>query len=333
MSDMNTTPESERTKYNRRIREKRSKGHSFQMITSYAAGCSVPIDQLHDLTPEEQTEAERLRVEMKERAEREAEQRREWGRERDENGNIVPAKIDYEAVKDIPALDDAHRTNLARTNLLLRLHDKGGLYHDVSRFQVGQIKRQATANHEADPSKHLLEHFLRAWQETRDTDWKGLYEQHCKQEQERIEALKPKSLEQLFDVLAEQRIASVVIEFTTEDSVLSGNVETAWTVEGEEIDLDELPGNDEDNCFSTAIREFIEEEWEAYANEAIVGDTDRPRYAHEGTYFQGASGTVTFNITERRIDLKATASVEVISEEEEEVEESWDVGKTDSEAA
>jgi hypothetical protein len=129
----------------------------------------------------------------------------------------------------------------------------------------------------------------------------------------------------LFDILAEQGIATVNIEFHTEDSSVTWDEVDFLDDDGKavEIDIEDL----EEGCFSDAFNEH----WSEYASEAIVGDTDRPHYAHEGTYFQDASGMVTF--TERRIDLKATARVEVISEEEEEVEESWDVGKTDSEAA
>jgi hypothetical protein len=69
MTDTNevTTVETDRVKYNRRIREKRKKGHSFQMITDYAAGCPVPVDQLHDLTPEEMDKVKVLRVEVEKR--------------------------------------------------------------------------------------------------------------------------------------------------------------------------------------------------------------------------------------------------------------------------
>jgi hypothetical protein len=55
-----TTSESDRTKYNRRLREKRTKGHSLQMIADYALKCPVPIEQL-DMTPEEKAEIERMR--------------------------------------------------------------------------------------------------------------------------------------------------------------------------------------------------------------------------------------------------------------------------------
>jgi hypothetical protein len=43
------TMESERQKYNARIAAKRKKGHSVEMIASYAASRPVPLDQL-DLT-------------------------------------------------------------------------------------------------------------------------------------------------------------------------------------------------------------------------------------------------------------------------------------------
>jgi hypothetical protein len=95
------------------------------------------------------------------------------------------------------------------------------------------------------------------------------------------------------------------------------------------IDLDdlELPG-DEDGYLSQAPSGAVGEHWREYASEACVGETERPRYDHEGgSYFQDADGTVTFNIAERKISLSATARLEVveISEEEEEVKETWDV--------
>src|SRR5437667_12522249 len=99
------TPEDNRTFYNRRLREKRAKGHGLQMITEYVAQCPVPLDQL-DLTDEERPEVERLRVE----AEAAAEKRREDGSEI-KDGLRVPAKIDFEAVKDIPVTDDIRRNS------------------------------------------------------------------------------------------------------------------------------------------------------------------------------------------------------------------------------
>src|SRR6266498_3254132 len=63
------TPEENRTFYNRRLREKRAKGHSLEMITNYATQSRVPLDQL-ELTPEELAEIERCRREEAERKER-----------------------------------------------------------------------------------------------------------------------------------------------------------------------------------------------------------------------------------------------------------------------
>jgi hypothetical protein len=239
----NTAPESDRIRFNRRIREKRSKGHSSQMIAEYAADCPVPLDQLDDLTPEERTEVERLRPEVEKRRER----RREDGEERDKDGRRVPAKIDYEAVKDIPAKDDAHRTTLVRLNQLRRLHEKGRLW-GADQFVFGEVRQRATAYHEADPSQHFLEHCLRAWRETTGDERGSLYEQYREEErkraeaeQKRVDALKPETLEKLFDALAKHNVATVEIEFQDVDGLnLSGSVENVLNAEGEEIDLFEL---------------------------------------------------------------------------------------------
>jgi hypothetical protein len=82
----------------------------------------------------------------------------------------------------------------------------------------------------------------------------------------------------------------------------------------------------------TAIDGFAEE----YAREAIVGDTDwEPRYANESyTQFQGAEGTVTFDILKRQVSLEATASVKSVevTEDAVDVSETWEIGKTEKAA-
>jgi hypothetical protein len=70
-TDTNTTSiESDRVKYNKRIREKRRKGHCLNMIATYAMGCPVPLDEL-ELTPEELGEVEQVRIETAKRKEEE----------------------------------------------------------------------------------------------------------------------------------------------------------------------------------------------------------------------------------------------------------------------
>jgi hypothetical protein len=63
-TDTNVIPiESDRVKYNKRIRNKRRKGHSLKMIAEYVLQCPVPFDQL-DLTPEELAEMKREHIEQ-----------------------------------------------------------------------------------------------------------------------------------------------------------------------------------------------------------------------------------------------------------------------------
>jgi hypothetical protein len=128
MSDMTgtaRTPEENRTWYNRRLREKRSKGHDLKMITEYAAQCPVPLDQL-DLTSEERPEVEKLRpAAEKRRHEQEQEKAMRELAARIGKGELVePEAVDFEAVKDIPG-DEAYKTKLAKLNLIMRLVDAG----------------------------------------------------------------------------------------------------------------------------------------------------------------------------------------------------------------
>jgi hypothetical protein len=140
--------------------------------------------------------------------------------------------------------------------------------------------------------------------------------------------------EGLFDVLAQYGVATVNIGFDIEETHPSCSVGEAMDAKGEEIDLENLPGDDGDlgSAILTAIDGFAEE----YAREAIVGDTDwEPRYANESyTQFQGAEGTVTFDILKRQVSLEGTASVKSVevTEDAVDVSETWEIGKTEKAA-
>jgi hypothetical protein len=151
-----------------------------------------------------------------------------------------------------------------------------------------------------------------------------------------VEALKPKFIEDLFDALAKVKVATVQIEFCTEGgSYLNGHVSKVLDAEGKRIDLESLPNDD--GYLGRAILAAIEDRdfWVEYASEAVVGDTDRPRYTDEGTYFQGTDGTVTYNIAERKVSLSATTDVKELRVEEygQDIDETWDVDKTETAAA
>jgi len=93
-----------------------------------------------------------------------------------------------------------------------------------------------------------------------------------------------------------------------------------------------LPGDD--GALGLALKEFIEEDGQETAGDhAIIGDADHPRYAYEGTYFQGSRGTITYDITNRRVSLEGTVNYEEISEQEDEVRETWELDKTKTAAA
>jgi hypothetical protein len=153
-----------------------------------------------------------------------------------------------------------------------------------------------------------------------------------------VEKLTPESIEQCFDILAQHNIATVVYEFSA--SQWSGDIDwegccvsEVTNTAGEEIDLEDLPGDDDGNL-GTALKKFIEKDGRETASEnAIIGDPYRPRYAHEGTYFQGSEGTITYDITNRRVSLEGRASYKEISECEDELSETWEVDKTETEAA
>jgi hypothetical protein len=165
------TPEENRTWYNHRIREKRSKGHSFQMITEYAAQSPVPVDQLNDLTLKEVNEVERLRHKKELQA---------LARKIGEDGKATPEAIDFEAVKDLPVTDEAHRTQLARMNLMMRLVD-GGVYCGG---ECAEANERAVAYHEADPDTPFLEFVWRAVGEI-----SAEKEERARRFKERVEAL------------------------------------------------------------------------------------------------------------------------------------------------
>jgi len=136
----------------------------------------------------------------------------------------------------------------------------------------------------------------------------------------------------IFDILSQHGVATVNIEFHTEDSsVVSTGVNFLGADgNGMEFDIEDVP-EDGGGCLFDAF----DEHWKEYAREAIMGDTFRPRYAHadDGAFFQDASGTVTFNIRERKVSLSAIATVERVVEEEEDIEETWEVDTTETEAA
>jgi hypothetical protein len=114
-------PESDRVKFNRRIREKRRKGHDLNMIATYAMGRPVPLDEL-DLTPEELAEVERVRIE---RAEREEQARlaaiEQDRREREARKTIVEqaeARAKQATPDQIVEVDSALFDDLATVNIL-----------------------------------------------------------------------------------------------------------------------------------------------------------------------------------------------------------------------
>src|SRR6266571_5078440 len=68
--------------------------------------------------------------------------------------------------------------------------------------------------------------------------------------------------------------------------------------EGEEIDLEQdLPG------LGCAGHEFIHDTWKEYASEVDAAWPARSRYDDDGIYFDGGSGTVTFDITDRTVSV------------------------------
>jgi FtsZ-interacting cell division protein YlmF len=371
------TPEEARTFFNKRIREKRSKGHSFQMITEYAAQCSVPIDQLHDLTPEEIPEVERLRVELKKRAAEEAEReerrrieaqeaaRQELARRRakveavgvkaKETGvEIVP--VDPTVYDELAALgivlvslsfhptkDGREWTGYALNNDCREKWEGGGQFS--SEDYSAEAKDYRLHWHGVwprkipDPLQKALQSAEtgRAWLESKfpgsENTLLGTIEIHvpsrtailsdCKELRDLSE------IAVIFDILAEQKVATVNIEFHAEDERPAVDGVDFLDADGKamEIDIEDLEGG----CFEDAF----EEHWKEYASEGFRGDSFRPRYAHadDGDFFQDASGTVTFDILERKVTLSATATVERVVEEEEDIEETWDVDETETQAA
>jgi len=212
------TPEENRIFFNRRFREKRAKGHSFQMITDYAAQCPVPFDQLHDLTPEERAEVERLRPEVEQRR-RKAEQEtamRELAWKIGRGEPVEPEAIDFEAVKDIPATDEAHREHLAKLNMMIRVVDAGYLW------ECKEAKQRALAKAEADPSKHFLEYIEPSIQEIRDEN-----AERERRFKEKCEALANYESEGTFDdqdryeaavaILHKYGVKEVTAEFNTDN--------------------------------------------------------------------------------------------------------------------
>jgi hypothetical protein len=361
-----TTQESERTKYNRRLREKRAKGHSLDMIVTYAAKCPVPLDQL-DLTSEESAEIERRRREEADRKERiriEAEERARRERERRKaKVEAVEATVKEVSADKIVPVDAAVYDELAASGILLIslsfrptkegrewkgnavTNDYAQLGGDYQQYNVEakdyrlRWMRLHSYQDAPDPLKKALQSAegvrarLKSKLPESETTLLGTIDIHVAT---RTAVLDYRHLPDmsdvsvLFDILAQQRIATVNIEFHTEDSsVVSDGQVDFLDADGKdmEIDIEDL----EDGCLSDAF----DEHWKEYASEAIVGDTFRPRYAHadDGSFFQDANGTVTFNILGRRISLSATATVERVVEEEEDIEETWSVDETESEAA
>jgi hypothetical protein len=230
MSDMTgtaRTPEENRTWYNRRLREKRSKGHDLKMITEYAAQCPVPLDQL-DLTSEERPEVEKLRpAAEKRRHEQEQEKAMRELAARIGKGELVePEAVDFEAVKDIPG-DEAYKTKLAKLNLIMRLVDAGcgyllGGYDDDKR-----AKKRAIAKAEANPAKHYLEYIEQSIQEIRaeDAEWKRRHQERCEalaklqseMKKEHGYQIMATDYQQLIAILNKHGVSKVTAEFSTDN--------------------------------------------------------------------------------------------------------------------
>ncbi len=362
------TPEENRTFYNRRLREKRAKGHSLEMITKYAAQSPVPLDQL-DLTPEELAEIERCRREEAERKERirvESEERvrQELARRRAQV-EAVGAKAKEATADKIVPVDTAVYDELGALDVVLvsiSFHPT----KDGREWKGQALGNDCKTKWEGRPQQYNVEakdYRLRWWY----ADWKEVPDPLTKALQSaewvrawlgsnfpgsettllgtidfhvatRTAVLEYKHLPDmsdvavLFDILGKYGVATVNIEFHTEDSsVVSTGVNFLGADgNGMEFDIEDVP-EDGGGCLFDAF----DEHWKEYAREAIMGDTFRPRYAHadDGAFFQDASGTVTFNIRERKVSLSAIATVERVVEEEEDIEETWEVDTTETEAA
>jgi hypothetical protein len=359
------------TFYNRRLREKRKKGHSLQMIGGYVLNAvdvlkKVSIDQL-DLTPEELTEIERLRreeaerkerirIEWEERARREQERARQELARRKAQVEAVEAKAKEAAADEIVPVDAAVYDELAALGIVLvslsfrpgrvwwgfalgndcKAKWKGGYQqydYEVKDYRL----RWSDENYQEapDPLKKALQsaECVRAWLESNfpgsENTLLGTIVIHVPTRTAIFDYKHLRDMSDvavLFDILAEHGVATVNIEFHAEDDRPVSDGVNFLDTDGEdlEIDIEDLA----DGCFEDAF----EGHWKGYACEAIRGDTFRPRYAHagDGDFFQDASGTVTFIILERKVSLSAIATVERVVEEEEDIEESWDVDKTET---